>query len=137
MMNGKEYLESLRDGRTVLLNGDKVDDETTHPAYRNSARSIAQLYDALHDPDTAWILTAKIDEGHTTHKFFKASKNATELFEAKDATQWSKLSYGFMGRTPDYKAAFTGHWDFIAIFIRDLKIMRKDGMKKPQGSSLL
>jgi len=26
MMNGKEYLESLRDGRTVFLNGDKVDD---------------------------------------------------------------------------------------------------------------
>lgn len=41
MMNGKEYLESLRDGRTVFLNGDKVDDVTTNPAYRNSARSIA------------------------------------------------------------------------------------------------
>ncbi|MCD1159976.1 4-hydroxyphenylacetate 3-hydroxylase family protein [Peribacillus frigoritolerans] len=109
MMNGKEYLESLRDGRTVFLNGDKVDDVTIHPAYRNSARSIAQLYDALHDPDTARILTAKTDEGHTTHKFFKASKNATELLEARDAiAQWSKLSYGFMGRTPDYKAAFTG-----------------------------
>ncbi|MFJ7928179.1 4-hydroxyphenylacetate 3-hydroxylase N-terminal domain-containing protein [Peribacillus sp. NPDC096448] len=109
MMNGKEYLESLRDGRTVFLNGNKVDDVTTHPAYRNSARSIAQLYDALHDPDTARILTAKTDEGHTTHKFFKASKNATELLEARDAiAQWSKLSYGFMGRTPDYKAAFTG-----------------------------
>ncbi|MEY8190869.1 4-hydroxyphenylacetate 3-hydroxylase family protein [Peribacillus simplex] len=109
MMNGKEYLESLRDGRTVFLNGDKVDDVTTHPAYRNSARSIAQLYDALYDPVTARILTAKTDEGHTTHKFFKASKNATELLEARDAiAQWSKLSYGFMGRTPDYKAAFTG-----------------------------
>ncbi|MED3985604.1 4-hydroxyphenylacetate 3-hydroxylase family protein [Peribacillus simplex] len=109
MMNGKEYLESLRDGRTVFLNGDKVDDVTTHPAYRNSARSIAQLYDALHDPVTARILTTKTDEGHTTHKFFKASKNATELLEARDAiAEWSKLSYGFMGRTPDYKAAFTG-----------------------------
>ncbi|MDQ7864078.1 4-hydroxyphenylacetate 3-hydroxylase N-terminal domain-containing protein [Peribacillus frigoritolerans] len=65
MMNGKEYLESLRDGRTVFLNSDKVDDVTTHPAYPNSARSIAQLYDALHDPDTARILTAKTDGGHT------------------------------------------------------------------------
>ncbi|CAN7235983.1 hypothetical protein LJR015_000871 [Peribacillus frigoritolerans] len=89
MMNGKEYLESLRDVRTAFLNGDKVDDVTTHPAYRNSARSIAQLYDALHDPDTAPILTAKTDEGHNTQKFFKASKNATELLEARDAmAQW-------------------------------------------------
>nr|WP_311202551.1 4-hydroxyphenylacetate 3-hydroxylase C-terminal domain-containing protein [Peribacillus sp. BBB004] len=31
------------------------------------------------------------------------------MLEARDAiAQWSKLSYGFMGRTPDYKAAFTG-----------------------------
>jgi hypothetical protein len=28
MMNGKEYLESLRDGQTGFLNGDKVDDVT-------------------------------------------------------------------------------------------------------------
>ncbi|CAH0143101.1 4-hydroxyphenylacetate 3-hydroxylase N-terminal domain-containing protein [Peribacillus simplex] len=74
---------------------------TTHRAYRNSVRSIAQLYDALHDPVTARVLTVKTDEGYTTHKFFKASKNATELLEARDAiAQWSKLSYGFMGRTP-------------------------------------
>ncbi|WP_251029228.1 MULTISPECIES: hypothetical protein [unclassified Bacillus (in: firmicutes)] len=26
MMNSKEYLESLRDGQTVFLNGDKVDE---------------------------------------------------------------------------------------------------------------
>lgn len=51
MMNGKEYLESLRDGRHVYLNGEKIDDVTTHPAYRNAARSIAQLYDAMHDPE--------------------------------------------------------------------------------------
>lgn len=51
MMNGKEYLESLRDGREVYLNGEKIDDVTTHPAYRNAARSIAQLYDAMHDPE--------------------------------------------------------------------------------------
>jgi 4-hydroxyphenylacetate 3-monooxygenase len=48
-------------------------------------------------------------KAHTTHKFFKASKNATELLEARDAiAQWVKLSYGIMGRTPDYKAALTG-----------------------------
>ena len=33
MLNGKEYLETLRDGRVVYLNGEKIDDVTTHPAY--------------------------------------------------------------------------------------------------------
>ena len=49
-MNGEEYLESLRDGREIWIYGEKVDDVTTHPGFRNSARSVARLYDALHDP---------------------------------------------------------------------------------------
>ena len=47
---GAEYLESLRDGREVYIYGERVEDVTTHPAFRNAARSIARLYDALHDP---------------------------------------------------------------------------------------
>jgi 4-hydroxyphenylacetate 3-monooxygenase len=42
---GDEYLESLRDGREIWLYGERVEDVTTHPAFRNSARSIARLYD--------------------------------------------------------------------------------------------
>ena len=47
---GAEYLASLRDGREVYIYGERVDDVTTHPAFRNAARTIARLYDALHDP---------------------------------------------------------------------------------------
>ena len=47
---GAQYLESLRDGREVYIYGERVKDVTTHPAFRNAARSIARLYDALHDP---------------------------------------------------------------------------------------
>src|SRR5262249_35162187 len=46
---GAEYLESLRDGREVYVYGERVKDVTAHPAFRNTARSIARLYDALHD----------------------------------------------------------------------------------------
>ena len=54
---GAEYLASLRDGREVYIYGERVDDVTTHPAFRNAARSIARLYDALHDPKTKDLLT--------------------------------------------------------------------------------
>ena len=37
--NGAEHLQSLRDGRTVYLDGKLVDDVTTHPAYRNAIAS--------------------------------------------------------------------------------------------------
>ncbi len=47
---GAEYMQSLRDGREVYIDGERVADVTAHPAFRNSVRSIARLYDALHDP---------------------------------------------------------------------------------------
>ena len=68
---GAEYLESLRDGREVYIYGERVDDVTTHPAFRNAARSIARLYDALHDPKprTCYRPT-DTGSGGFTHKFF-------------------------------------------------------------------
>ena len=50
---GKEYLDSLDDGREVYIYGEQVKNVATHPAFRNAARTIARLYDALHDPGPA------------------------------------------------------------------------------------
>src|SRR5690606_23897202 len=37
-------------------------------------------------------------------------ESADDLLKARDAiAEWSRLNYGFMGRTPDYKASFIGH----------------------------
>ena len=107
LMSGAEYLESLRDDRAIYLYGERVRDVTTHPAFRNSARSIARLYDALHDPANRDLLTTVDRWGIRTHRFFTASYSSAELLAARDAmAAWARLTYGFMGRTPDYKAAF-------------------------------
>ncbi len=106
---GKEFLESLRDGRAVYIYGERVPDVTTHPAFRNPSRMLARLYDALHDPALAPVLTSPTDTGSGgfTHKYFRAPKSAAELVEARDAiAAWARLTYGWMGRSPDYKAAF-------------------------------
>ncbi|HXF83706.1 MAG TPA: 4-hydroxyphenylacetate 3-hydroxylase family protein [bacterium] len=106
-LTGDEYLASLRDGRAVYIYGERVADVTAHPAFRNAARSIARLYDALHDPSLAPLLLGPDRQGISTHKFFKPSYSSAELFEAREAiTTWARFSYGFMGRTPDYKASF-------------------------------
>jgi 4-hydroxyphenylacetate 3-monooxygenase len=105
---GKEYLESLRDGREVYIQGERVDDVTTHPAFRNSARSIARLYDALHDPASQGVLTAPTDgpNGGFTHKFFRVAKSRDDLVGQREAiAAWARMTYGWMGRTPDYKAS--------------------------------
>src|SRR5258705_1794435 len=106
---GKEFLESLRDGREVWIYGERVDDVTTHPAFRNPARMLARLYDALHDPASQASLTCPTDTGSGgyTHRYFRAPASADELVAARDAiAAWSRLTYGWMGRSPDYKAAF-------------------------------
>jgi 4-hydroxyphenylacetate 3-monooxygenase len=108
---GEEYLESLRDGREVWIYGERVEDITAHPAFRNSARSVARLYDALHDPQRRAVLTVATDTGNGgfTHSFFRVPRSADDLRAARDAiVEWQRLCYGFMGRTPDYKAAFLG-----------------------------
>ena len=107
LLDGQAYLDTLRDDRAVYIYGERVSDVTAHPAFRYACRSIARLYDALHDPKQCEALTATDAFGQRTHKFFKPSTSAQELVEARDAiAMWARLSYGFMGRTPDYKAAF-------------------------------
>jgi 4-hydroxyphenylacetate 3-monooxygenase len=103
-----EYLDSLRDGREIWIYGERVNDVTKHPAFRNTVRMIARLYDALHDERKA-IICGPTDTGNGgyTHKFFKAPHNAEDLVGSRDAiAEWARITYGWMGRSPDYKAAF-------------------------------
>jgi len=71
---GAEYLDSLRDDRVVYIYGERVKDVTNHPAFRNTARMVARLYDALHDDKRKDKLLLPTDTGNgsTTHAFFKA-----------------------------------------------------------------
>lgn len=120
-MTGAEYLESLRDGRTIWLNGEPVNDVTTHPAFRNGARSVARLYDALHDPEQQAVLTGLTPNGALTHKAFLLARTPEELLARSEAMRaWSRLHFGFMGRSPDYKAGLVvslGAWpEYFAPF---------------------
>jgi 4-hydroxyphenylacetate 3-monooxygenase len=110
-MTGDEYLDSLRDGREIWLKGERVEDVTAHPAFRNAARMIARLYDALHDEEKQDVLTTETDTGNGgfTHHFFKSPTDADDLVASRDAiAEWARIHYGWMGRAPDYKASFLG-----------------------------
>jgi aromatic ring hydroxylase len=50
LRSGKEHLESLRDGRVVYIGNEKVDDDTTRPAFRNAAQTVVALYDMKAGP---------------------------------------------------------------------------------------
>src|SRR5204863_2300479 len=106
---GAEFLESLRESRELCIYGERVKNVTTPPAFRNPARMLARLYDALHDPAMQPTLTcaSDTDSGVFTHRFFRAPATVDDLVGARDAiAAWARLTYGWMGRSPDYKAAF-------------------------------
>ena len=70
---------------------------------------VARLYDALHDPKRKDKLLVPTDTGNggMTHAFFKAPKTLDDLLAGRNAiAEWAKLTYGWLGRAPDYKAAF-------------------------------
>src|SRR5690349_24678296 len=83
---GKTYLESLRDGREIWIYGERVKDVTTHPAFRNTARMMARLYDALHGEHKATLCTeTDTGSGGYTHRFYQASCNVEEMVASRVA----------------------------------------------------
>lgn len=110
-MTGDEYIESIKDGREIFLHGEKVKEFWNHPAFRNSIRMTARLYDALHTGEHVDTLTCPTDTGNggITMPFFKTPTCSDDLLRERDAiATWARMTYGWMGRSPDYKASFLG-----------------------------
>jgi 4-hydroxyphenylacetate 3-monooxygenase len=136
---GAEFLESLRDGRDVYIYGERVDDVTTHPAFRNAAASVALLYEALHAKETKAALTAPTDtaSGGYTHKFFKVAHSREDVIAQRDAiAAWARLTYGWLGRSPDYKAAFINTLGANAEFYGDFAGNARTWYKRGQEAVL-
>ena len=60
---GKEFLASLDDDREVWIYGERVKNITTHPAFQNTARMLARLYDALIGHEREDVLTMPTEGG--------------------------------------------------------------------------
>ncbi|GIM65968.1 pyoverdin chromophore biosynthetic protein pvcC [Planomonospora venezuelensis] len=134
---GEEYLESLRDGREIWIYGERVNDVTTHPAFRNSARMVARFYDNLHNPETNKKLIVPTDTGNGgfTHPFFKAPYTVDDLKASAEAiAEQARATFGWMGRSPDYKASFLStlgsNTEFYAPFQDNAQRWYKEAQEK-------
>ncbi|MSQ55695.1 MAG: 4-hydroxyphenylacetate 3-monooxygenase [Betaproteobacteria bacterium] len=110
--NGSQHLQSLRDGRAVYIDGARVDDVTTHPAFRNAARSVAALYDFQSAPENQARLTfPSPTTGSRVHRLWLLPTTYAEMVERREAMEaWNELHYGFMGRGPDHVASTLCGW---------------------------
>jgi 4-hydroxyphenylacetate 3-monooxygenase len=58
---GEDYKASIRDGRAVYMNGEKIKDVTVHPAFKPLVDIRARIYDMQHDPATRHLMTYRED----------------------------------------------------------------------------
>ena len=63
---GGEYRESLRDGREVWIDGERVPDVAAHPMFRPLVEVRARIYDMQHDPATSEAMTWYHEEADET-----------------------------------------------------------------------
>jgi len=55
--SGDDYRASIRDGREVWMNGERITDVTAHPAFRPLVDARARIYDMAHDPATSDLMS--------------------------------------------------------------------------------
>lgn len=118
---GQEYINGLKEHpREVWIDGERVEDVTTHPALRNGVKSVAALYDMQHDPELREEMTyASPTTGDPVGLSFMIPQTVEDLERRRNMmTRWAWASCGMMGRSPDFLnvifAAWAGASDFFA-----------------------
>ena len=110
---GQQYMDGLsKHPAEVWIRGEKVDDVTTHPAFRNGVRSLAALYDLQHAPATKDEMTFESpSSGDPVGLSFIIPRTMDDLERRrKMMTNWAWESCGMMARTPDFLNSAVSGW---------------------------
>jgi 4-hydroxyphenylacetate 3-monooxygenase len=104
---GTDHIKSLKDGRTVYIDGKLVEDVTEHPAFRNAVRSAAALYDFQARPENLELMTFPLGgSSRRINRAWQMPRSHQEMVQRRKALQaWSAISCGFLGRSPDHVAS--------------------------------
>jgi 4-hydroxyphenylacetate 3-monooxygenase len=100
---GADVIRRLREQPPELWHrGERIQDPTTHPAFRRGIRSLAHLYDVQwEEPET--MLYDSPTSGKKVGRSFLIPQTAAELMSVGRAMKvWADQSFGLMGRSPDY-----------------------------------
>lgn len=101
---GAQFLEGIRDGREIWLEGERVEDVTTHPKLERMAKTLASVYDLQHDVELHDQMTFKSpssgDPVALSYIIPGAQDDLTRRRKALETV--ANASYGMLGRTPDY-----------------------------------
>ncbi len=102
--NGEQFLEGLRDGREVWLDGERVADVTTHPKLSRMAYTLAGIYDLQVSDDLQSRMTfSSPTSGKSVPISYIIPESQDDLLTRRGALEIVANScFGMLGRTPDY-----------------------------------
>ncbi len=105
---GKQYRESLSDGRKLYIDGELVRDVTTYGPLQGVIDTIAALHDDQHDPAYRDILTyASPTTGAPVSKTYLEARTLEELRALAGCYHLrAQRTFGLMGRLTDFMSGF-------------------------------
>jgi len=112
-LDGRRYLESLRDGREVWYRGQRIEDVTTHPVFSTMAKNVARIYDMQHAPETSEIMTYEQKDGRrASYSYYLPTAPEDLLLRRANTEIWVREVFGMCGRLPDFCASMVvGYYD--------------------------
>src|SRR6266581_8745849 len=94
LRTGTEYRDSLRDGRAVWIDGVRVRDVTTHPAFKPIIDVRARMYDMAHEKKFSDVMNYRGEKGE---ELSRATKPPRSQQDWHDKRTWVDAVLGEIG----------------------------------------
>ena len=89
LLTGDAYRESIRDGREVWLDGERVADVPSHPAFKGAVDMRARIYDMAHEDATRGAMAYTDRDGGEAHAII--NRPPREKADLYDKRRWIDL----------------------------------------------
>ncbi|NLO27229.1 MAG: hypothetical protein GX113_03480 [Actinobacteria bacterium] len=91
----RQYLESLKDGRVVYLNGERVPDVTAHPVCKVTNDWVAIDYIMSNDPRYQDLLTDLDEDGERVSFALQPQRTREDLLRLREVVKlWARVCFG-------------------------------------------
>jgi 4-hydroxyphenylacetate 3-monooxygenase oxygenase component len=107
-MTGARYIDSLRDGREVWLDGEQVKDVANHPAFSGMVHELARIYDLQHTgPYREQMTFVSPATGQRCSLSWLLPRSPDDLRRKRRNSEiWNEQCWGQLGRGPDILAPY-------------------------------
>ena len=86
LRTGQQYRDSIRDGRQVWINGERVRDVTLHPMFKPLVEIRARIYDMQHEERYREVMTYRDDSGDDHATGLKLPRETQDWWDKRRAT---------------------------------------------------